>query len=92
MKIIEVIFLETSSEKVLARADVHFDEFLLKGFKVLRSEKTNKEYVTAPSYKAGIYWRPLFKTDSLEDWQQIQERILKEFNEKEIRESLEENK
>lgn len=92
MKILEVTFLESKSEKVLARADVHFDGFLLKGFKVLKDEKTNKEYVTAPSYKAGIYWRPLFRTDTVEDWQQIQERVLQKFNEKQIKESIEENK
>jgi len=89
MKILEVTFLESKSEKVLARADIHFEGFLLKGFKVLRDEKTNKQYITPPSYKAGIYWRPLFRTDSLEDWHDIQNRILEEYDKKQIEESLE---
>lgn len=91
MKILGITFLEARSEKVLARADVHFEGFLLKGFKVIRDEKTNKEYVTPPSYKAGQYWRPLFKTDTLEDWQMIRERILKEYNDKQMKESMQES-
>lgn len=88
MKILEVTFLESSSEKVLARADVHFEGFLLKGFKVLRNLETLQEYVTPPSYLSKNGWRPLFRTDKKEDWQEIQERILKEFNQKQIEDSL----
>lgn len=88
MKIIEVQILKAKSEKVIARADVHFEGFLLKGFKVIRDEKTNKEYVTPPSYLAGVFWRPLFKTDSLEDWQEIQRRILQEYDHFLMSESL----
>ena len=90
MKIIEVQILKAKSEKVIARADVHFEGFLLKGFKVIRDEKKNKEYVTPPSYLAGAFWRPLFKTDSLEDWQEIQRRILEEFSTQQMKESLDE--
>jgi hypothetical protein len=89
MKILEVAFLESKSETVLARADIHFEGFVLKGFKVLKDRKSNKEYVTPPSYKAGIYWRPLFKTDSLEDWHVIQNRILEDYSHKQINDSME---
>lgn len=90
MKILEVTFLESKSEKVIARADVHFEEFILKGFKVLKDEKTNKQYVTPPSYKAGVYWRPLFRTDSVDEWHNIQNRIIEEYEKKQIEESMQE--
>ena len=86
MKILEVTFLESTSEKVSARADVHFEGFILKGFKVIRDNKKREEYVTPPSYHSGKGWRPLFKTDKLEDWQEICKRILEEFNKKQINE------
>lgn len=90
MKILEVTFLESKSELVLARADVHFEGFLLKGFKVLKDPKTNKQYITPPSYKAGMYWRPLFRTDTVEIWHMIQSRILEEYDKKQIEESMQE--
>ena len=90
MKILEVTFLESKSEKVLARADIHFEGFLLKGFKVLQDSVTKKEYVTPPSYKAGIYWRPLFKTDKLDDWTYIQQEVLNAYNKKQMDESMQE--
>lgn len=89
MKILEVTFLDSTSEKVLARADVHFEGFILKGFKVFRHEKTKEEYVTPPSYLSKSGWRPLFKTDTIDDWQYICSRIIEEFNKKQINDSLE---
>ena len=91
MKIIDVTFLKSSSDTVLARADVHFEGFILKGFKVLKDNKSNKNYVTPPSYRAGVYWRPLFRTDSPEDWKTISERILKEYEESLIKEFIKES-
>lgn len=88
MKIIEVQIVKTNSEKVKARADVHFEGFLLKGFKVIQDPNTGKEFVTPPSYQAGNYWRPLFKTDTNEDWQEIQRRILETYEEKEMNDYL----
>lgn len=90
MNIIEVIIVKAKSETVLARADVHFEGFLLKGFKVLKDPKTNKEFVTPPSYHSFSGWRQLFKTDKPEDWQEISRRILEAFNHQQIKESLEE--
>lgn len=90
LKIIEITFVKTSSTKVKARADVHFDGFILKGFKIFQDEITKKEYVTPPSYLSPAGWRPLFKTDFLEDWQEIQRRILEEFNTQQMKESLDE--
>jgi len=90
MKILEIDIVKTKSEKVKGRADIHFDGFILKGFKILRDEETKKEYVTPPSYLAGNFWRPLFKTDSPEDWQEIQRQVLKKFNEYLIDETVNE--
>ncbi len=79
MKILEIQIIKTKLGKVQARIDVHFEGFWLKGFKVIQDSETRKEYVTPPSYLAGTFWRPLFKTDSKEDWQEIQRRILEEY-------------
>lgn len=91
MNILDITFLESSSGHVIARADVHFEGFTLKGFKILKDEETNKEFVTPPSYKAGTIWRWLFKTDSLEDWKHIKQRILDEYNAKQIEDSMKVN-
>lgn len=88
MKIVSVKFISTNSPSVLARADVIFDEFELKGFKVIK-DKNNKEYITPPSYPAGSFWRPLFHT-SEERWSDIQTTIRKRFNEWQIEQSLDE--
>lgn len=80
MKILEVHIIKTKSEKVKARADVHFDGFWLKGFKIIQDAETKREYVTPPSYQSPHGWRGLFKTDLPEDWEKIQRRILEEYN------------
>lgn len=80
MKILEINILKTKSETVLARADVHFEGFVLKGFKILLDHQKHKEYVTPPSYKSLMGWRPLFKTDEPEEWQEIQRQILDAYN------------
>ncbi len=77
LEIIRVEIIKTKSETVRARADVYFQRFWVKGFKVLLDE--GKEYVMPPSYRAGVYWRPLFRTESKEDWQEIVRRVLKEY-------------
>lgn len=90
LSIEDVKYMLTKSENVICRADVTFSEgFELKGFKVLRDKLTNKEYVTPPSYKAGPFYRPLFHT-SPEVWRQIQNEILKRFNQWQIEQSLSE--
>lgn len=86
LKILSVEFVKTKSEKVRVRADVNFDGFILKGFKIIRDPKTGKEYVTPPSYLSPKGWRPLFKTDDPKDWDEIQRRILNDFLDKEIEE------
>lgn len=90
IKILGVQIIKTHSEKVKARADVHFEGFWLKGFKVLRDEDKKKEYVTPPSYLSPSGWRTLFKTDLPEDWQEIQCRILEEYDHHLIEESVSE--
>lgn len=92
MNILEINILKTKSETVRARADVHFEGFVLKGFKVLFDSERHKEYVTPPSYHSFMGWRPLFKTDTLEDWQEIQRRILDEYNTRLMNESITEEK
>jgi DNA-binding cell septation regulator SpoVG len=82
MKILEVALVKTKSEKVKARADIHFDGFLLKGFKVIQ--------VTPPSYQAGPFWRQLFKTDSEDDWKEIQRTVLDKFEKLQMEESFDE--
>lgn len=91
MKIIEIQILKTKSEKVQARADIHFDGFELKGFKVIKDE-SGKEFVTPPSYLSPKGWRSLFKTDSPDDWQEIQKQVLEKFNTNLIKEVFEETK
>ena len=91
MKILEVKIVKTESEKVLARADIHFEGFWLKGFKVIKGKEANKEYVTPPSYKAGPYWRELFHTDNQDDWQEIHRRILQDYNIYLMNQTIEEN-
>jgi len=91
MKITEIQFVKTKSEKVKARADLHFDWFWLKGFKILFDENSKRNFVTPPSYLSGMGWRALFKTDNKEDWDYIQKRILEEFDENQIKESIEES-
>ena len=86
----EVAIVKTKSEKVKARADVRFDDFELKGFKILHNEERGTDYVTPPSDQAGVYWRPLFRTEKESDWKRICQRILKEYDESLIREAVEE--
>jgi hypothetical protein len=88
MKILEVTIVKTKSESVIARADVHFEGFLLKGFKILKDNKTNNEYVTPPSYFSPNGWRSLFKTDKPEDWKEIQHQIISKLNQIQIDESM----
>jgi hypothetical protein len=90
MKILEIQIVKTKSEKVKARADVHFDGFLLKGFKVIQDPITLKEYATPPSYLSHQGWRALFKTDLPEDWEEIQRRIIEEYNLNQIKETADE--
>lgn len=90
MKILKIRFLEAKSEWVKARADVEFESFTLNGFKVIEDSKSKKLYVTPPSYLSQKGWRPLFKTKKLEDWQEIQRRILNDYEEMLIKESLSE--
>jgi len=91
MNITSVEIIKAKSEKVIARADVTFDWFILKGFKILRDNKTGKEYVTPPSYQAGLFWRPLFRTNSPADWEKLQRLILEQYNQKLMQESVGEN-
>lgn len=90
LKILGVEFVRTKSDKVRARADVHFEGFWLKGFKVIQDKESKKDYVVPPSYQSPKGWRVLFRTDSREDWQEIQRRILEEFNLYEMRETADE--
>lgn len=90
MKITKVVIVKTNSDKVLARADVFFEEFILKGFKVLRDEKTLHEYVTPPSYLSKMGWRPLFRTVDPEDWRTIEKEITKTYKEEFMKESADE--
>ena len=89
MKILEVALVKTKSDKVKARADISFDGFILKGFKVIQ-DKTGKVYVTPPSYQAGSFWRPLFKTETEEDWKAIQQAVLDKFDKSQIDEVFDE--
>jgi hypothetical protein len=90
MKIIKINIIQSKSESVLARADVEFEDHLDRGFKILHDAKTNKEYVTPPSYYTPGGWRPLFKTNTKEDWIDLSKQIIKAFNNKLIEESLNE--
>lgn len=80
MKIVKITIVKTNSEKVRGRADIYFDEFLLKGFKVLQDPKSLKEYVTPPSYLSKMGWRPLFRTVNPQDWHDIEKEVLSAYN------------
>jgi hypothetical protein len=90
MKIKNINIIKSKSESVLARADVEFEDHIDRGFKIPHDSKTNKEYVTPPSYYTPGGWRPLFKTHTKEDWVILSSRIIKAYNEKQIEESLNE--
>lgn len=90
LKILEVAIVKTKSESVKARADIHFDGFWLKGFKIIQDRKTLQEYVTPPSYLSDKGWRELFRTDGAKDWHEIQRRVLKEYEELQMKESVDE--
>lgn len=79
LKILDVKFIDAHSDSVIARADIHFDGFTLKGFKVAVEPSTQKKYIMPPSYRSSMGWRMLFNTDSKEDWAMIQNRVLVEF-------------
>lgn len=86
MKVLDLNFVKTKSESVVCRVDVHFDGFILKGFKIMRDKNKGTDYVTPPSYLSPQGWRPLFKTDTITDWQEISQRILNDFSLKQIQE------
>lgn len=91
INITSIEIIKAKSEKVIARADVTFDWFILKGFKILRDNQTSKEYVTPPSYQAGPFWRPLFRTNTPGDWEILQRLILEQYNQKLMQEAVDEN-
>ncbi|MFH0750048.1 MAG: septation protein SpoVG family protein [Candidatus Gottesmanbacteria bacterium] len=83
MKITEITIqkINKSETKVLARVDIQFEEFLLKGFKVIQAEDTTKQFVTPPSYLSDKGWRPLFKTSDPSEWKKIVAAVLSRYNE-----------
>lgn len=89
IKILEINLIKADKGKVKARADIVFDGFTIKGFKVIQNED-KKTYVTPPSYLAGMFWRPLFKTETEGDWREIQRKVLEEYNKQQIVEVLDE--
>lgn len=95
MKIIKVQFVKinNSESKVLVRADILFEEFELRGFKVVSdSDNPTKQYIVPPSYRSDKGWRALFKTVNPQDWQKINAVVLAEYNKYLINESLEDIK
>lgn len=88
MKIKEIKLIKADKGMVMARADITFEGFLLKGFKVVQN-KEGKTYVTPPSYLAGTFWRPLFFTETKEDWAEIQRQVLEVFSDQQIEEVFE---
>ena len=90
MKITKIQIIKTTSPKVLARADVGFEDITVKGFKVLKDQVTGKDFVTPPSYYTPGGWRPLFKTTTKELWQELCAAIIKAYNQHLIEESLNE--
>lgn len=94
MKITEVKFQKITNEdtKVLVRVDIHFEEFWLKGFKIIRDPETKKEYLTPPSYRSPKGWRAIFATDEENEWQKIRGRVLDEYNQYLMKQSADEVK
>lgn len=94
MKITDIKFQKITNEdtEVVARVDIHFDWFWLKGFKIIRDPESNKEYVTPPSYRSSKGWRALFDTDDEKDWQKIRAAVLDSFNEHLMKENADQLK
>lgn len=89
---IKINILQNPSSKVLARATVIFDSHEIRGFKILRDDKSGKDYLTPPSYYNGKSWVPLFKTTSIEEWNYLCAKVIDEFNKELINKSLLEDK
>jgi hypothetical protein len=78
LNIVSIRFMTINKGDVIARADIHFKGFTLKGFKLLKDDGDDI-YVTPPSYLSSHGWRQLFRTDNPEDWNEIKETILFEY-------------
>jgi hypothetical protein len=91
MTIVDIEIVKTSSGKVVGRADIHFVGFELKGFKIIRDPEKMKEYVTPPSYLSPKGWRSLFKTDSEQDWEEIQRQVIIKFSQVQMQEAADES-
>lgn len=79
LNIVDIKLYRVIVGKVRAVATVFFDGFMLKGFKILEDEEKGKLFVTPPSYQTKYGWRQSFRTDSEEDWKEIQHRILETY-------------
>ena len=89
---IKITILKNKTSQVKARATVEFDSHEVRGFKVFRDDKTNKDFVTAPSYFNGKSWIPLFKTNSKENWSYLCAKVLDQYDKELINMALLEDK
>ncbi len=90
---IKINILQNPTSKVLARASVEFENYLLvAGFKIFRDEKKEKDFVTPPSYFNGSAWIPLIKILNKNDWSYVCSEIIDKYNQELIEESLLEDK
>lgn len=90
MNIANVTIIKTVSSTVLARADITFDWFELKGFKILQNQQSKKVYVTPPSYHSPSGWRQLFRTLQEKDWEQITSKVIQKYEEEEMKSFIDE--
>ncbi|QQG41265.1 MAG: hypothetical protein HYV90_03785 [Candidatus Woesebacteria bacterium] len=89
IKEIRFVPIKSSNTKVKMRADIHFNNFWLKGFKIL-TDNSGKDFVTPPSYPTKFGFRQLFRTDDKSDWQKIHAEILRQYQDYLIKESANE--
>jgi DNA-binding cell septation regulator SpoVG len=71
-----------AGSKVIARAEVFFDEKIkIKGFKIIQMND-NRLFVGPPSF--GIKNHPIIWIENKEIWHKIEQAILDKYNEKDI--------
>ncbi len=94
---IKVHRLQVKNEGILlATVELEYLGFIIKGFRVTRSDKLDRDtsdyvWIQAPAVNAGGKWIELVRINDKEIWQQVKVKIFKEYqiaNDKYYRQKL----